>query len=197
MPASRNSELARGIIGLCRSPEGRSTQELGDILDRNRNSVSVYMSDLTRTGILFKGGADKSFRFFTDPAAAQAYTQTVIAALVVQREESAKLKKERDAKRQRNKRAEARAQQGDKPAQKHKKVSLAARDSGLVIATKQQEIDRKRFHAQVNVIWPEGVKITIIPTGVDTRFMAFIEPGKGQISRDWMARRRQERRVNT
>lgn len=197
MPATRTSEFAKSIVRLCSCADGQSTSEIAGTLGRKRNSASVYMADLTRAGILFKGGADKSFRYFTDPAAAQAYTQTAIAALAVQREETAKRQREKSAERGRNKRAEARAQQGDKPAQKPKKVSLAARDSGLVIATKQQEIDHKRFHAQANVVWPEGVKITIIPTGVDTRFMAFVKPGKGQISRDWMARRKQERRVNT
>jgi hypothetical protein len=154
------------------------------------------MSDLTRAGTLFKGGADKSFRFFIDPAAATEYTQQAHAALAVQREETAKRQRDKAAERGRNKRAEARAQQGDRPAPKPKKVSLAMRDSGLVIATKQQEADHKRFHGQANVIWPSNVKITIIPTGVDTRFVAFVEPGKGQISRDWMARRKQERRVS-
>lgn len=193
MPTSRTGELAQAIIGLCRSKDGRSTQEISDILDRNRNSTGVYISDLTRARILFKGGAGKIFRFFTDEAAASAYTAQALVDLQKQKEAAAERQRESDRRCKRTKAEERKAQglapYGRKPA----KVDLVPRDSGLVIATKQQEIDHKRFHAQANIVWPPNVKITIIPTGVDTRFVALVEPGKGQISQDQRARWKAER----
>jgi predicted transcriptional regulator len=198
MPATRTSEFAKSIIKLCSSPEGRSTKEIAELLGRKQNSASVYMAELKRAGILFRGGADKTYRFFTDPVAAAEYEKQAKEALKKQMEATAQRIREAAAARGRKERAEKRKEQGLAPYErKPKKIDLTARDSGLVIATKQQEIDHKRFHAQANVIWPEGVKITIIPTGVDTRFVAFVEPGKGQISQDQRARWKQERRVNT
>lgn len=190
MPASRTSELARMIIGLCNSQDGRSTQEIADILDKNRNSISVYMSDLTRAGILFKGGADKSFRFFTDPAACSEYAKQAAADLAKQKEATTQRRREYAAEKERKKRAKAREAKGLAPYQRPERVNLAPRDSGLIIATTQQQIDHKRLHQQANVVWPENVKITVIPTGRDMRFVAVVEPGKGQISRDWMASRK-------
>jgi len=190
MPASRTSELARQIVALCNSPDGRSTQEIADILGKNRNSISVYMSDLTRAGTLFKGGADKSFRFFTDPKACSEYQKQASIELARRKEATNQRRRELAAEKGRNKRANARKEKGLERYQRPERVNLAPRDSGLIIATTQQQIDHKRLHQQANVIWPEGVKVTIIPTGVDTRFMAFVEPGKGQISRDWMANRK-------
>lgn len=190
MPASRTSELARQIVALCNFPDGRSTQEIADILGKNRNSISVYMSELTRAGFLFKGGADKSFRFFTDPAACSEYTKQAQAELAKQKEATNQRRREYAAEKERKKRARQRESRGLLPYVKPERVSLAPRDSGLIIATTQQELEHKKFHAQANVIWPENVKVTIIPTGQDTRFMAFVEPGKGQISRDWMQSRK-------
>lgn len=196
MPATRTSEFAKSIIKLCSSPEGRSTKEIAELLGRKQNSASVYMAELKRAGILFRGGADKTFRFFTDPVAAVEYGKQAKEALKKQIKETM----QREAAAARELRKSARKQEKqvlDAAQKKSKKVDLTARDSGLVIATKQQEIDHKKLHAKANIIWPEGVKITIIPTGVDTRFVAFVEPGKGQISQDQRARWKQERRVNT
>lgn len=186
MPASRTSELAQAILGLCKNPQGRSTEELGNILDRNRNSVCSYVSLFVKDGELFRGGVVRSYRYFAAEEDAKAFTAMAEIKLAKQKEEAAKRKNVLAAKRQKQKyTAEKRREKYEKSKKNAPpRVDLAKRDSGLIIATKQQEIDHRRLHMQANVIWPENVKVTIIPTGVDTRFMAFVEPGKGQISRD-------------
>lgn len=194
MPATRKSELAQSILGLCNSPQGRSTNEIGDILDRNRNSVSVYVSQFIRDGLLFRGGVVRRYRFFVSQEDAAAYTVLAEIELAKQKEAAAERRRIADIQRARRqtqrKTAERRASNLAHVRKSPVRIDLAMRDSGLAIATKQQEIDHKRFHQQANVIWPENVKVTIIPTGQDTRFMAFVEPGKGQISRDWLANRK-------
>jgi hypothetical protein len=194
MPATRTSELAQAIVGLCKSPQGRSTDELVDILDRNRSSVSVYVSQFIRDGLLFRGGVVRRYRFFVSQEDAAAYTVLAEIDLTKQKEATADRQRAAAAARMRKVyEAERRKREAEKKAEevaKPVRIDLAMRDSGLVIATKQQGIDQRRAHMQANVVWPENVKVTIIPTGVDTRFMAFVEPGKGQISRDWMANRK-------
>jgi len=202
MPASKTSELAQAIFELCK--EGKTAEEFSEILDVKRSSLGWYLSWLMNDGWIHRGGVGKDFVYFRDSDQAKKYTVAAAARLVNSKAATAEKKRLQAAERGRKAYAKKKAEQEKQEMPKVKKepkrpvrINLAMRDSGLVIATKQQEIDHKRFHAQANVIWPEGVKITIIPTGVDTRFMAFVESGKGQISRDWMARRKQERRVNT
>lgn len=197
MPGSVTSEANRAIAGLCKSEAGRSAAELSAIMEIKRSSISWHLSELMKAGIVFRGGAGKDLRYFQNPEIAKEYTQEAEARLAKSKAATAEKIKAKAAERAREnyakKQKEKKAQEVAKPV----RIDLAMRDSGLVIATKQQEIDHKRFHQQANVIWPDNVKVTIIPTGVDTRFMAFVEPGKGQISQDWAQRRKFENQRNS
>lgn len=195
MPISTTSETARTIYGLCK--EGKTAAELSGIMEIKRSALSWYLTQLIKDGWIYRGGAGKDLVYFRDSQQAKEYTVEASERLAKSKAATAEKKRLQAAERGRKAYAKKKAEQEKqempkvkKEAKKPVRIDLAMRDSGLVIATKQQEIDHKRFRQQANVIWPEGVKVTIIPTGVDTRFMAFVEPGKGQISRDWMANRK-------
>lgn len=189
MPGYVTSEANQAVAGLCKIAGGKSAAELSEILSIKRQSISWHLSELMKAGIVFRGGAGKNLRYFGDAQKAAGYTLDASEQLVKSRAESTERNRLKAAERSRATYARKKAEKA-RQSKKVQRVDLSNRDSGLVIATKQQEIDHKRFHAQANVVWPENVKVTIIPTGVDTRFMAFVEPGKGQISRDWMANRK-------
>lgn len=197
MPVSLNSEGAQLIIGLCKLPGGRSAKELAELLERNQNSVGSYASEMVKAGELYRGGVVRNYRYFGTQEEAEAFTVTAEADLLKKKAEATERRKKRDIERARRqtqrKTAERRASRQAQVRSSPARIDLAMRDSGRVIATRQQEIEHKRFHAQANIVWPPNVKITIIPTGVDTRFVAFVEPGKGQISQDQRARWKAER----
>lgn len=190
MPGSVTSEANRAIAGLCKSEAGRSAAELSAIMEIKRSSISWHLSELMKAGIVFRGGAGKDLRYFQDPEIAKEYTQEAEARLAQSKAATAEKIKaralERACENYAKKQKEKKAQEVAKPV----RIDLAMRDSGLVIATREQEKAHKRFHAQANIITPPNVKKTVIPYTGDYRFVAVVEPGKGQISQDWMANRK-------
>lgn len=189
MPGYVTSEANQAVAGLCKIVGGKSAAELSEILSIKRQSISWHLSELMKAGIVFRGGAGKDLRYFGDAQEAAGYTLDASERLAKRRAESTERNRLKAAERGRAAYARKKAEKAAQ-SKKVQRVDLSNRDSGLVIATKQQEIDHKRFHQQAKVTWPPSVKVTIVPTGQDTRFMAFVEHGKGQISRDWMASRK-------
>lgn len=188
------------IRSLAQRKIGVSLREVADKLDRPLNIASGMVSRIHRQKELTKAGIHGQYRYFANPEDAKKHDLEA---------EEARLKrvqayKERQnvvrAKRRREARAKAREAKGlppyVKPTPKPKppkaqKVDLKPRDSRIVLSTKDQDLEKKKAHKAANIVWPEHVKVQVIPTGQDTRFK-FIPPSKewrGQITQDWHDRR--------
>jgi hypothetical protein len=142
-------------------------------------------------GEAVKAGVHGEYRYFINREKADQHDKVAKEARRLQMIETKKRKDERRAAAEREKRAKIRAEKGPKPIKppKQKKVSLKPRDSGIVVSTKEQDLEGKKQHIKATITWPDNVKVIKRETPVDYRFHFEPPPGwKGEFTREWEQR---------
>lgn len=195
--------LTARIIKACHASEGLNLAELAEAVNDTNDNVNTIAGILHRDGRLFRAGIKKYYRYFVrkeDAAAWDLVAPDVYKAILAETKERTRLAK--------NERQRAREKQmtldGTRPSKGVKRAGLKQRDI-LIRQAKAQGQQENRvgitlassggsaFRADAKVIWPESVRVQVIPTAIDTRYR-FIAPSndwKGEISRDWMNGRSQ------
>lgn len=98
-----------------------------------------------------------------------------------------KLRNQKRAERERNRRNVLREAKGLSLIDRIEKLTKK-KPLNLVIRTKQQNMDQIREHKAATIVWPEHVKVQVIPTPQDMRFKA--DPGyRGEFAKEWQERR--------
>lgn len=192
-------DLTNTIRALSERKIGVSLREVADTLDRPLNVSSGFVTRLVRAGELIKGGIHGEYRYFADIANAEVHNIEAAQALKERQDAYKKRQNVLRAKRGREKRAKDRADAGlppyVKPVKKDrvlkaKRQDIKPRNSGLYFSTAEQDREHKKTQKEMKIVWPDHVKVQVIPTGKDERYSFAPKPGwKGQITRDWYDRR--------
>lgn len=167
-------------------PQGVSLREAADAINRPLNVTSVYVVKLVKDGEAFKAGVHGEYRYFKDKALAEQHDAKAKAEHAIYMAEAKKRKNAKRAEAERKRRAAIRQAKGlppYDPTPKPPKPKAPAKLRQTKDWTPQESV-------KATVIWPENVKVHVLPTGRDTRFSFDPPPGwVGQISKDWLDRR--------
>ena len=198
--------LTARIIEACDTSGGLSLAELAEAVNDTPDNVNTIAGILHRDGRLFRAGIKRYYRYFLSKAHADAWDLVAEGVYNAAMAESAERKRLAKNERQR-KREKQMTIEGTRPPKKQVKPSAQALRNKAIKRSKLSKRSRGQqenrvaitvaansgsaFRPDAKVIWPESVRVQVIPTAIDTRFR-FIPPSndwKGEISRDWMEQR--------
>jgi hypothetical protein len=193
--------LTDRIIEACNCTGGLTATEIALAVEDTRGTVSTIAGNLYQDGRLKRAGVKCYYRYFVRQEDADAWDLVALDVYKKMMAESKERKRLAKNERQR-KREKQMTLDGTRPSKAKKHARLKQRDI-LIRKAKGRGYQENRvsitvaansgsaFRADAKVIWPESVRVQVIPTAIDTRFR-FIPPSndwKGEISRDWMNRR--------
>ena len=165
---SETVSIPDNIRALCRIDGGMTCAEIARRMARDYDNISTAIRRMVSAGTLFKTGKGKNFRYFSDAEKA-AEAMAIADELHKQQREAARLKKQ--AARNEKRRAERERFAAKNAAVVKKK----AEKQQFLIERKHVPLDKIDAKPE-NVIWPDHVKVQVIPHGVDNRFT--FEPPK-------------------
>jgi hypothetical protein len=190
--------LTDRIIEACNCTGGLTATEIALAVEDTRGTVSTIAGNLYQDGRLKRAGVKCYYRYFVRQEDADAWDLVALDVYKKMMAESKERKRLAKNERQR-KREKQMTLDGTRPSKAKKHARLKQRDI-LIRQAKGRGYQENRvsitvaansgsaFRPDANVIWPESVRVQVIPTAIDTRFR-FIPPSndwKGEISRDWM-----------
>jgi hypothetical protein len=194
--------LTDRIIEACNCTGGLTTTEIALAVEDTRGTVSTIAGNLYQDGRLKRAGVKCYYRYFVRQEDADAWDLVALDVYKKMMAESKERKRLAKNERQR-KREKQMTLDGTRPSKAKKRARLKQRDLLIKKAKRSRGQQENRvsitvassggsiFKPDAVVVWPDHVKVQVIPTPVDTRYR-FIPPSndwKGEISRDWMNRR--------
>jgi hypothetical protein len=176
--------MSNQVIALCKSSPGVTCAEISHRLNKDYDNVGTAIRRMLKTGEIFRVGKGKNFRYYADQQAADVAQAQALEADAKHREAMRRKKQEaRNLARRLQREKEAKA---FKRNEERKAKRLQAQQV-VVEVRKAKPVEQPMTPA--NVIWPETVKVTTIPTP-PSRFAFEPPPGwRGQITHDWMDQR--------
>ena len=192
--------LTDKIIAACDCTAGLTATEIAFVVEDTRGSVSTIAAGLFKDGRLKRAGVKCYYRYFVRQEDADAWDVVALDAyktMMAETKERKRLSKnERQRDRSKQKTIEARIAKGATLHERDALIRQAKRGRGYQenrVSITVASNGGSAFRPDAVVVWPEHVKVQVIPTPVDTRFK-FIPPSndwKGEITKDWMDRRLQ------